>query len=384
MSKIKICHITSVHGRTDVRIQKFCQSLLKSNYEVSLLCMDGKASENIGGLQIKVSSFSPATKKERVLKSANKLLKEALQLNADIYHLHDPELLPLAIKLKKKGKKVIYDSHEDFPQQLRGKFAFPTLVLDLISWITTLYMNYCVRRFDATLSVTPHIIEKLKKASNQVYQVTNYPIVNTKEVISTKEEYMEKPNTLCYVGTVYEFSNQEATLEALESVSFPIIYTLLGSISNLYKKKLDEYPFASKVDFISQIPKSEVYKIYASSTMAVGVFDYLPDFGHKKGTLGSNKMFEYMQAGLPIICSDFDLWKEFVERYYCGICVPPGNSKAIQEAIEYLIAHKEEAYEMGQNGRKAVLEEFNWSTQEKIYLELIEEIAKSKDKSNEW
>jgi len=78
-----------------------------------------------------------------------------------------------------------------------------------------------------------------------------------------------------------------------------------------------------------------------------------------------------MEAGLPIICTDFDLWKEIIDKYNCGIYVQPNDIEGIKNAICYLINNKKEAYEMGQNGRKAVLLEYNWETQEKEYLKIF-------------
>ena len=104
--------------------------------------------------------------------------------------------------------------------------------------------------------------------------------------------------------------------------------------------------------------------------------DYKLNLGYRRGTYAVNKIFEYMEAGLPIICTDYDLWKEIVDKYDCGICVEPNNAKQIEEAIQFLISNKEKAYQMGQNGRKAVLLEYNWNTQEKEYLRIFRKYDK--------
>ena len=85
-------------------------------------------------------------------------------------------------------------------------------------------------------------------------------------------------------------------------------------------------------------------------------------------------MFEYMIAELPIIASNFLLWREIVEKNNCGICVNPLDPKEIAEAIEYLIEHPDEARKMGENGRKAVLEKYNWENESKKLLEIYEEL----------
>jgi glycosyltransferase involved in cell wall biosynthesis len=103
-----------------------------------------------------------------------------------------------------------------------------------------------------------------------------------------------------------------------------------------------------------------------------GVVTFLPAPNHIDSQ--PNKMFEYMSAGLPIITSNFPLWKEIVEGNSCGICVNPLESKEIAEAIEYIVSHPKGAEQMGQNGKRAVLEKYNWQVEEKKLFEVYEEL----------
>lgn len=77
-----------------------------------------------------------------------------------------------------------------------------------------------------------------------------------------------------------------------------------------------------------------------------------------------------MEAGLPVICTDYTLWKEIVNKNQCGIVVSPFDSTKIAEAIQYIIDNPETAMEMGKNGRAAAEREYNWNTQEKKLLAL--------------
>jgi glycosyltransferase involved in cell wall biosynthesis len=85
-------------------------------------------------------------------------------------------------------------------------------------------------------------------------------------------------------------------------------------------------------------------------------------------------MFEYMAASLPVISSNNKLWKSIIDKHQCGICVDPMNPKEIAEAIQYIIEHPKEAEQMGINGKKAVLEIYNWANEEKKLLELYRNI----------
>jgi glycosyltransferase involved in cell wall biosynthesis len=91
--------------------------------------------------------------------------------------------------------------------------------------------------------------------------------------------------------------------------------------------------------------------------------------------MSNNKLFEYLLFGLPVICTDFFYWKEIVENNNCGICVNPNDVHAITNAIKYLIENPNIAYEMGQNGRKVVLEKYNWTVEESKLLNIYKKIS---------
>ena len=86
-------------------------------------------------------------------------------------------------------------------------------------------------------------------------------------------------------------------------------------------------------------------------------------------------MFEYMAAGLPVVSSDFPLWKDIVQKSACGLCVDPLNTTAIAEAINYILTHPEEAKEMGENGKRAVLEHYNWHNEEQKLLAIYHKLT---------
>ncbi|MGZ4123218.1 MAG: glycosyltransferase, partial [Tumebacillaceae bacterium] len=89
------------------------------------------------------------------------------------------------------------------------------------------------------------------------------------------------------------------------------------------------------------------------------------------------KLFEYMVAGLPVVASHFPLWQTIVEGNQCGICIDPLDPAAMADAIRWLLEHPEAAEQMGQNGRRAVLERYNWQAEAKrlvaTYAELLDQ-----------
>ena len=94
-----------------------------------------------------------------------------------------------------------------------------------------------------------------------------------------------------------------------------------------------------------------------------GVVTFLPLPNHINAQ--PNKIFEYMAAGLPVIGSNFPLWKELIEGNACGLCVNPTQPSEIAAAIHYLASHPEQALQMGANGKKMVQNTYNWTAEER-------------------
>jgi len=374
--KIKICHITSVHGRYDDRIfEKQCVYLANEGFEVTLLVNDGIDDEVLNGVEIVSIKSAYRDRFVRIIKTPKLLFSKANIIDADIYQIHDPELLPLGIKLIKKGKKVIYDSHEDLPNLILQKDWLPYILRPFISKLVKIYYRLNLKKFSAVISVTPHIVEKLSKMGGNAIMVTNYPIVEQSvNVAKTLNEYLITPDSLIYSGTVYPESQQELIFDSLEDIN-NVNYTIVGSIPTNSYTKYTKHSAWKKVNFINFVPRNELNKIYSTATIGLCIFQFTPNLGYRVGTLGSNKLFEYMQYGLPIICSDSILWKErIVDKYNCGICVNPYSKEDVVSAINFLVENKEEAYKMGLNAKKAIEVEFNWDTQFKEYLQIIKKL----------
>ena len=126
----------------------------------------------------------------------------------------------------------------------------------------------------------------------------------------------------------------------------------------------------ANVEFIAWVPYDEKEKL--SSQASMGVITYLP-YSNNTSCL-PNKLFDYMLVGLPVIASNFPLYREVVEGSHCGLIVDPSKPQEIARAMEYLIEHPDEARRMGENGRRAVLEKYNWETESKELLRIYDEV----------
>ncbi|RJS60671.1 glycosyltransferase family 4 protein [Bacillus sp. PK3_68] len=367
---MKICHLTSVHPHNDTRIFiKECRSLAVSGYEVHLV-VPGAPDSVIDGVQLHGVSKENGNRLRRMTKTVDRVLKKGFEIDADVYHFHDPELIPAGLKLKKAGKKVIYDVHEDVPRQILSKKWLPSYLRKGISAAFEQFENRAARKFDAILAATPHIRDRFLTLGCQARDVNNYPILEELKIDNVS--WAEKENAACYVGGITAIRGIREMVEALqftESVSL-----LLGGkfVTASERDMVAALPGWAKVDELGYVNREGVKEIYRKSKAGLVVLhptinyiDALPV-----------KMFEYMAAGLPVIASNFPLWEGIiVEKGKCGLCVDPLNPRQIASAIQWLVDHPEEAERMGENGRKAVETEYNWERENEKLLAVYESLA---------
>ena len=370
---IKVCHIIMGHDRNDPRVfKKQCSSLSRAGYDVTLLCADGKPDETVNGVKIISVKQVPNGRLEQFFKSVKFFYSEAVKIDADVYHIHEPGLLDLAKKLKKLGKKVIFDSHEDTPKDIKSKKYIPFGFKRLASVLYAAKEKKIVKKLDAVISVSYAIVERLKKINHNAYLVTNYPEYTEYET----SNYMDKPAAVCFAGIGNDEFNLSTVAEAIEGLDIRFNMALRSYDEGL-RKKLQAMPVYEKITVLENIPFATVVEeIYKQSTIGVAIMDYNEKYSGKTGTLGITKFFEYMMMGLPVICTDFVLWKEIIEECNCGLTLEPRNKEQIKNAVEYLMTHKEEAMKMGENGKQAVKTKYNWEEQKKVLLSLYQSLEK--------
>ena len=354
----KICHVTSAHQPFDGRIfERECTSLAKQ-YEVYMIVpnTDDCERNNVHVLGVHI----PPGRVKRLL-HLKYIYRRMKEVDADVYHIHEPELIPYALKMKKKGKVIIFDSHEDMPAMILNMNYLPKIVRKVVSPLYEKYENHSIRKFDGVISVDPRIVEKLKQHNSNTVMVTNYPQFKEIETIDRGDK------AICFTGGIGYLWLVDNIIRSVENIDVKVV--LAGATTDDYIQRLKNLSGWDKVDYRGHIPHKEALKIQQESFAGMALLDYGIIVGGKWGTLGNTKLFEYMMAGTPIIATDFILWKEIINKYECGICVNPHDTNAIADAIKYLQGHPEEVKRMGENGKRASREEFNWSTQEKTLFD---------------
>lgn len=361
----KICHITTVHPRNEPRIfSKECKTLYEDGNEINLIVSDGKGDEIKEGIHI-YDIGKAKNKFQRFLKFIKKAYQKAISLNCEVYHFHDPELIPIALKLKKGGKKVIYDVHEDLPRQIYYKYYIPKIFRKFLSFIIEKYENYAAKKFNYIVTATPFIRDRFLKINTKTIDIRNMPILS--EFTGIEHNWENKEKAFCYVGGVTRIRGINEVIESLKYFNDILLY-IAGPIEDNELQKMISNE--TKIKYLGFLNRDELKTVFKKSIG--GFVTFLPFENHIKAQ--PNKLFEYMSAGIPVIASNFPLWKEIIEGSNCGICVNPLNPSEIASAIDYIINHPKEAEIMGENGRKAILEKYNWEMESKKLLNIYKSI----------
>lgn len=371
--KYKVCHFSSVHRDNDIRVYaKECLTLADAGYDTTLIACDGKQkSESVHLIKVK----EEGGRFKRIFLRAYDVYKMARNVKADIYHFHDPELLPYGLIIKMTTRaKVIYDSHECYPEDLQNKEWLPKYLRMPVAKIYKFIEDVGARRFDMVVAATPYIYKRFEGVAKKIVTVNNYPRLQDFETESDTNTSINRVG-VCYVGAISEIRGILPFLDSLTNVEPAVKVYVAGTFATEHIKKLVfSHPNWIRVEFSGQVNRAEIQNIYQKSF--AGIVNFLKAPNHEFSQ--PNKLFEYMAAGIPVIASDFQLWKDIIEPTACGITVRPDSATEITNAINKLYADKQLAESMGQAGREAVVDKYSWDREGVVLVDAYKELTAAK------
>ena len=370
----KFCFLNALPRSATFYIQRRqARTLIADGYEVYFVVADNKPSEIIDGIHYVPAGIERGNYLQRVLQMPNKVYKATLSIDADAYQTIDPSLLSICVKLKRKKKKVFFNLLEAHPFTFYGKSRLPYFISRIFVYVMSIKMKTSLKKIDAVFAVSEDIMDYLKQwGVNNSYLMGNYPEIDHSFHLS-KEEYMNRENVAIYYGHIPRTSRQENFIDVIDAMP-DVKYMLAGKFwDNSYFESLKERSGWNKVEFIDGFDRKELPSILSKCTISNTARNLMQVTKGQavKGSLGIIKIFESMEAALPLLLADVPVYRELVNKYDCGVLVDVNNKDSIRQGIEYLVINKERAYEMGQNGRKAVIEHYSWDVASKLYLKVI-------------
>ena len=367
----KVVIVAPVHRYDDVRVfQKEAITLANSEYQVSLLARSDY-SLNQNGVRV----YPVPQASNRLLRFLNLplILRMALVQNADIYHLHNPDTLPIAIALKLFGKRVIYDTHEDFSQRILIRDWIPKIIRPIIATLVASLEKIVARMVDLSIATQPDVQNRLGK---NALLIENAPITKG-DLIDKSHSFaltLPKQNEflrLVYIGSISQKRGLFVMLEALAIANkeIPCRLWLIGSGLDEELAIAKNHPAWKFVDYQGLLPQWKAFGYVIDSD--VGLITILDVGDHAKTS--PNKLYEYQVFGIPFIASNFSQWQNCLKDFEAGWFVDPTQPQAIANKIIWFARYPERRRKMGDRG-KAFVATYNWESESLKLLKAYDKI----------
>jgi len=199
-ASLKVVHLSSAHYAGDTRIlHKECRSLANAGHDVTLVARHERDTI-VGGVKIK-ALCNPKSRWDRWTSALWRVYRQVAGLHADLYHFHDPELIPVGMWLSLQGKRVIYDAHEDLPNTFAYKYYIPAFARKTLAWLAGRIENLAVRRFAAVVAATPTIAQRFSEYNTNTVVVRNFPSL-AELMLAPKLPWNDRPPLVVYVGSM--------------------------------------------------------------------------------------------------------------------------------------------------------------------------------------
>jgi glycosyltransferase involved in cell wall biosynthesis len=362
----RVCHITTVHPVDDHRIlHKECRSLREAGYDVTLIA---PAAENVvlEGISVVALRRTPRNRLERMALRARGAYRAAREVDADLYHFHDPEFLPFAVRLARSGKRVVYDAHEDVPVQMRYKEWIPGRVRPAAVRAFAALEAAAVSRLHAVVTPSHTALERLRRSQPTTILLANYPRLD--EIVPAPR-WSDRERAACYVGGITRERGARELIAAMAGVD-GVLHIAGAFTPPALRQELEREPGWAHVSYAGRLGRSAINALLARAK--VGVIPLHPTANYVDAY--PVKLFEYLAAGLPIVATDVPRWRAVLEAHGCGVCVPFGDPALLGAAIERLLDDDDGTRAMGERARSAAERHYSWETQAVALTDLYERL----------
>lgn len=324
-------------------------------FDVHLFVADGNGDQTVAGVRVHDIGRRRG-RAARFLVQPFRMFLAARKQGARVYHFHDPELLGIGLLLRLGGARVVYDAHEDLPRAILSRYWIRRILRPLISAISEVIESFAARRLSAIVTATPHIAQRFSRLNRTCVHVGNFPL---RSEIDAPAVAGRGGRAVCYVGVISRIRGAFEMVRAMETLDARLI--LAGPFENAETERaLRAEAGWRRVDYRGVVGRNEVRGIFGESL--AGLVFFHPEPNHVDAQ--PNKLFEYMSAGLPVLGSNFPLWRDLFSDCGGGVCADPLDPEAIREVIRGVLDDPAGAREMGARGRHAVQTRYQWELEE--------------------
>ncbi|MGJ8730407.1 glycosyltransferase [Listeria aquatica] len=375
----RIFMCSSVHVWSDTRIYfKEAKSLANKGFQVEFYALDFEGEkENIPNLEM---HYLPALSRKERYQHMRVLLKAFEESEAKNFHFHDPELLLLAKKIKKKygnEVKTVYDMHEHLPAALLTKQWIPRFCRPIVSKLVEVVEKYYLKWVDAVIYA--EVSYKQNYAMNQATKtvdVLNYPVMPPEIQEINSEKF-----TLIYVGVLTEqrglFNMLELAKALREKGCHDFKLKLIGPIFTNEEKIVDfilRNKLENHIEQLDRMQYKDIWRHYYQSHIGLCLLHPTPNNLNSHST----KLFEYMAAKLPVIASNFPDFTRILAEADCGYTVDPFDPEGAADLVMKLKEDKHRSQEMGEKGFRAFEQLYSWQHESEKLVGLYENFEKKK------
>jgi len=348
---IKVCHISDCHAVNDNRIfLKECTSLAREGYNVSYIAVGNSDYKN-GVKRIGIKKRGVIG---RIFITRLDIIHIIKGMDFDIVHLHDPTLLFLVKYFKKYGKKIIFDSHEDYYLQIQHKGYIPEFLRLKVARIFRRYLK----------QISSHLDGFIFPAENHdIDVITPITVVgNSPEIKQNNQNFpllpiSQRNRTICYIGGLSKSRGIVNLIKAAYMAKCKLI--LAGKFVNEeYQQSCEKMEEYSVVDYRGVVDHDEISSIINESRIGMAVLLNIGQYGIIPNL--ATKTTEYCAQGLPVFLNRTKFNESIVAEYNFGVCIDPEDIEGYANTLCEYLDNPVLLEKLGANGRQMVEEKYNW------------------------
>jgi glycosyltransferase involved in cell wall biosynthesis len=368
---MRVCHVTSVHPYNDNRIfYKEILTLKRAGYDVCYIAPNAPA--EFEGVSIYTNKFSGGRLKRFIYQAFWKTFGHAIKAKAQVYHFHDPELMPTAFLLRLIGKKIVFDVHENTPAAILSKPYLKakwlrkclSLAIDLTEKIHFFFFNQII-------TARPDISDRLKRF--KPYTLRNFPILPSESELEEQlidQTISKVKKAVIYVGGMSLIRGNLELIEAFENLNEYELWLLGPFKSQEFEQKCRASAGWKNVRYLGVVEPHQIFGYIQQAD--VGIVTFWPEPNHLR-TLAT-KPFEYMACGLPLVMSGFPYWREFFGD--SSVYVDPKDPNSIANGIRNLFGQEELMKSMASDNKEMSRIEYNWDSEKNELLRMYKTLEK--------